>query len=394
MTRLTRYVIAELLKVFLVTLAGMTLLMMIVGLAQEAISQGLGPLPILRLIPYAVPNALRFAVPGTILFATCSVFGRMSASNEVVAVKSLGISPLRLITPALVLAFFISLVAVWMNDLAVSWGREGMRRVVLHSMEQIAYGMLRTHRSYRSSQFSINVKGVEDRRLICPYICFHSKDDSPPTIVTAEEAELRLNGDKTASSVVLTNGQVSVAGDVTMTFPDTISLEIPLRDTTQHGGSSSPSGLPMWQILPELGSQLDQIRRLRETMATRAACQMLTGDLAALSDSKWSELHAVLAGSEDRLHRLHTEPWRRWANGFSCLFFVMIGAPLAVRMRNSDIWSSFAVCFLPILVVYYPLLAFGVDRAKAGDLPPYIVWLGNIILASAGLWIMRKINRY
>ena len=73
---------------------GMTVLMLTVGLAQEAIRQGLGPIPILRLIPYAIPNALRFAVPGTILFATCSVFGRMAAANEITTLKSLGISPL------------------------------------------------------------------------------------------------------------------------------------------------------------------------------------------------------------------------------------------------------------------------------------------------------------
>lgn len=72
----------------------------------------------------------------------------------------------------------------------------------------------------------------------------------------------------------------------------------------------------------------------------------------------------------------------------------MIGTPLAIRMRNADLWSSFAVCFLPILIIYYPLLALGVDRAKAGELPPYSVWLGNVILAVAGLWIMRKVMRY
>jgi len=99
-------------------------------------------------------------------------------------------------------------------------------------------------------------------------------------------------------------------------------------------------------------------------------------------------------GARHRLHRLQTEPWRRWANGFSCFFFVLVGAPLAIRMRNADLWTSFAVCFLPILIVYYPLMAYGVDRAKCGELPPYAVWLGNVILAAAGLWLLRKIVRY
>ena len=33
-------------------------------------------------------------------------------------------------------------------------------------------------------------------------------------------------------------------------------------------------------------------------------------------------------------------------------------------------------------------------RAKNGSLPPYSVWLGNVILAIAGLWILRRILRY
>jgi lipopolysaccharide export system permease protein len=129
-------------------------------------------------------------------------------------------------------------------------------------------------------------------------------------------------------------------------------------------------------------------------MATEVAYQMLTGDLASLTDPSWAGKVNRIHEAVGRIHRLETEPWRRWANGFSCLFFVMIGTPLAIRMRNADLWSSFAVCFLPILIIYYPLLALGVDRAKAGELPPYSVWLGNVILAVAGLWIMRKVMRY
>jgi lipopolysaccharide export system permease protein len=395
MTRVARYVLAELVKVFLVTLAGMTFLMLGVGLAQEAIRQGLGPEPILRLIPYAVPNALRFAVPGTILFATCSVYGRMSAANEITALKSLGVSPTRILTPAVVLAFLVSLLAVWMNDLAVSWGRRGMQRVILHSVEQIAYGMLRSQRSYSTRRFSINVKRVEDRRLILPTIIIHSSDDSAPTVLTAQEAELRLNAENNTLGIALTNGRISVGDEMSMAFPDTLVPEIPLAEATLKGEvGGSPSGYPLSLIAPEIHRQEAEIRGMRRQFAVEAAYQMITGELGALTDEQWRDRANQLNGAQFRLHRLETEPWRRWANGFSCLCFVMVGAPLAIRMRNADLWSSFAVCFLPILIVYYPLLAFGVDRAKNGELPPYTVWLGNVILAAASLWLLRKVMRY
>jgi lipopolysaccharide export system permease protein len=395
MSKLTRYVLSELLKVFLVTLAGMTFLMLIVGLAQEAMRQGLGPMPILQLIPYAIPNALRFAVPGTILFATCSVFGRMAANNEITAIKSLGISPLALVKPAWILAFFISLLAVWLNDLAVSWGQQGMRRVILRSVEQIAYGMLRTQRSYSCNRFSINVKRVDGRILVLPTICIQSKDDSPPTVLTAQEAELTSDPDRNVLSLRLTNGRVTVGERVSMIFPDTIEPQIPLNEASRTGDlSGSPSQCPLWRIDDEIREQEAHIERLRQELATEAAYQMLTGDLASLTHESWTGKISRVNEAAIRIHRLETEPWRRWANGFSCLFFVMIGAPLAIRMRNADIWSSFAVCFLPILILYYPLLALGVDRAKVGELPPYSVWLGNVILGVVGLWTMRKVLRY
>jgi lipopolysaccharide export system permease protein len=73
---------------------------------------------------------------------------------------------------------------------------------------------------------------------------------------------------------------------------------------------------------------------------------------------------------------------------------VLVGAPLAIRLRNADFLTSFFLCFGPILIVFYPLLAFGVDQAKSGDLPPHAVWIGNVVLAAAGAWIMRKVVRY
>src|SRR5690242_8107767 len=111
---LTRYVLLELLKVFLVSVAGMTLLFLLVGVFQQAILHGLGAKQIVMLLPYVLPQALQFAVPATTLFAACSVFGRLASSNEVVAVKASGISPFALLLPAWVLAFLLSLCEVWL----------------------------------------------------------------------------------------------------------------------------------------------------------------------------------------------------------------------------------------------------------------------------------------
>lgn len=67
---------------------------------------------------------------------------------------------------------------------------------------------------------------------------------------------------------------------------------------------------------------------------------------------------------------------------------------MAIRLKNRDILTSFFLCFLPILVVYYPLLAYGVEGAKNGTLPPYAVWAGNALLALWGWWLLKRVLRY
>lgn len=180
----TRYVLREICQVFLVTLLALTLLLVLIGAVQVALAQGLGVAQIVQLLPYLLPNALMFAVPGTILFSVSSVYGRMSGANEIVAIKSLGISPMAVLWPALSLAVLLSFATVWLNDLAMSWGHNGVQRVVVDALEDIAYGMLRSRRSFSTQAFSVSVKRVEGRTLISPM--FTLQEDSGQVTVRAK----------------------------------------------------------------------------------------------------------------------------------------------------------------------------------------------------------------
>ena len=393
MRRLTRYLVTDLIGTFLIALLAMTVVLMLAIVAQEAIRQGLGPEPIARLIPYLLPEALRFAIPGTMLYAACMVYGRMSASGEITALRSLGISPWELLKPALLVAFVISLAGVWLNDVAVSWGRQGAHRVVLHSAEQIAYGMLRTQRSYTSSRLSINVKDVDGRKLIRPTVVIRVGNNQPDVLVTAQEAELRSNPEDNTLSILLTNGSFEGGEHVRYSFSNTIERVIPLHDAAHKNLHSGPSDTSLREIPQTLEAYRREIEMLEQTLAAQASFHLLTGDWQRLADENHRATLRQLEGTRRVIHRLHSEPWRRWANGFSCFCFVLVGAPLAIRLRNADVWTTFGLCFLPILIIYYPLMAIGVDRAKAGQWPAYSVWMGNLFLLAIGSWLLRSVLR-
>jgi lipopolysaccharide export system permease protein len=311
----------------------------------------------------------------------------------VTAVKSAGISPMVLFWPTFVLAVLLSLATVWLNDLAVSWGRSGMRRVVIESVEEIAYARLAQQRSFATRNFAINVKAVEGKRLIGPTFTFQANLDTPAYTVTAEAAELRADIASDTLTVIFHEGEFE-AGSVSGRFPYE-ERELPLSEATRKGrGGGSPSDLPLHRVPEEIEVQERNIAVFRQENAALAGFQLLSGDFASLGSEKWQPLVQRIREGEQRIARLKMEPHRRWANGFSCLCFVMVGAPLAVRLRNVHLMTSFFLCFAPILLVYFPMLMFSVSRAKAGGIPPLSVWLGNVLMACWGWWILRRVVRY
>jgi lipopolysaccharide export system permease protein len=389
---LTRYVVFELIKVFMLTLVGFTVVIYIGLIGKEAVDKGIGLGPLLQMCPYLLPQAMQFAVPGTILLATTSVYGRMSSYNEILAVKSLGISPMVLIWPTIVLATVMSFAETVLNDVAMSWGRLGVERVFLASIEEVTYGHLRMHHTHNLGKVNITVRDVVGHRLIEPTLIMQASGNRPAVTISAREAELHLLHEQ--DKLVVSFTDLDMSGGITYIDPERQTFEIPLDELTgANDKNRSPSTYALAEIKPAIAEQQGLVGDIQQSMQAQTAFALLTGDFDSLSDAAWQPHERELTLAQSRLYRLHTEPWRRWANGFSCLCFALIGVPVAMWLRFSEMLASFFVCFLPILVAYYPLIAVSVDKSKDGVVPPASVWLGNILLSLVGIWLMRRVNR-
>ena len=110
----------------------------------------------------------------------------MATSLSTAASSGVPAAPLdELLWPAFVLAFFLSLLTVWLNDLAYSWGRTEAQRVLVEAVEEIAYNMLRAQNCYSSPQFSVNVKGVDGQLLLRPTVSVPARGKSPEMTIWA-----------------------------------------------------------------------------------------------------------------------------------------------------------------------------------------------------------------
>ena len=387
-----RYILLDVLKIYFAALLLLTVLLVMIIVVNQAIQLGLPLKHALFLVPCTLPEQLRLSIPMTLLLATTISFSRMAGSNEIIAVKSLGIAPWQLMWPVWGLALVFSLVCVWLNDYAVTTGRSRVTQVVYRALEDIIYSELGKNGKFKQQfgddTYTISVERIEGKKLIFPEIVSHKSQRT----VKMDEAEIHVDYDQAILTITFTNLLMSTGSDMIVSRDKTFSFPIPNPEKS-NPDLKSPSEVPMSMIKDQVEKCHARIAAAQQKMASLTAFSLVTGDSSWAASQTWRNCENEVAGVSERLQRLHTEPNRRWANGFSCFFFVWLGIPLAIRLQRADVFSSFFACFLPILALYYPLLIGGVNGAKSGTLPPSFVWIGNLCLGIIGYWFIKQIHK-
>src|SRR5438874_13799962 len=142
---LHRMILLELLKVFALSLLGITGILLLAGIVAEASQQGLGPMQILTIIPLLVPSTLPYTIPATTLFATCVVYGRLSADNEILAIKSSGINVLQVVKPGIILGRAMSAATMGLYYRIIPYTHHLLRSMVFNDAEEFLYALLKKH---------------------------------------------------------------------------------------------------------------------------------------------------------------------------------------------------------------------------------------------------------
>ncbi len=100
-----------------------------------------------------------------------------------------------------------------------------------------------------------------------------------------------------------------------------------------------------------------------------------------------------ITGLESQTSRYEVEIHKKYSIPFSCIIFVLLGAPLAIRSGKKGMTMSIAFSIL-FFLVYYVFLITGEKLADRRLLEPWLaMWLPNIILlAAAGLLLWSTVR--
>lgn len=391
MRLLERYVLAELLRVFLTLVVVSTSLLVFAGVYSEAKEHGLGPAQIFQILPFVAPSLLPYTIPSMMLLAVCVVYGRMSGDREVIAARAAGIHVFHLIRPAVFLGGLFSLISLLITDQVIPWSFANIERVVTLAMEDIFLDQLRTqnHMNIREQRVSVRVTDVKDRTLVMPTICYTTKGGQTVTI-QAQRARIEFDLARQQVTLHLVEGYLAMPGKAQTWFEE-IRRAFPLPSGRQRLKARS---LRLQDVQEAIADAEQSAIDARQKQSLEAAFAMVTGNLAQLGVGGMQphQYEQILATKQ--VLQMRTELNNRFAMSSSCFFFVLVGGPFAIFLGKNQFLTSFLFCFIPILVVYYPVSMMTQNMSKTGTLDPtWAVWCANCLMLAAAVYFLRRVTQ-
>jgi lipopolysaccharide export system permease protein len=363
-TTLDRYVIRAWLNVFLITLLGFPLLVIVIDLTDNLdkyLSQGIGKGAVALSYVYGIPETMFLVLPAAVLFATVFTVSTMGRHSEITAAKAGGISFHRLMRPMLgaaAVSFVLGLALGEVMPIAAE------HKVALLEGAEVRSEQFRYNFVYRADGgWVYAVRNLQLSSAEMQDVILERAGTGPnyPTIVVAAR---RGRWADSTRRWTLQDGAV--------------------RYLMGGGGRGEEGG---------------EIRELTFTFDTLRARVLVErpADLLARPKSPEEMRYAELGRYIDALERsgsdakkLIVERALKISIPFACIIITLFGAPLAMTGPRSGLAFGLAVA---LGTTFVDLLLFQLSRAvgAGGVLPPtFAAWVPNIVFGGAAVWLLSK----
>lgn len=442
----------ELVRVFvlcLFALAGVFTLLAVLQQIQSGASLGQA----LRMLPLLVPTSVPWITPPACLFASCVVYGRLANDQEAVALKAAGVDLLSVLRPALGLGLIAAALTAYLQFDVTPNSWRGSREVLVEDPEEAITLVLKRKQTLEfpsgTSVVKLSVRDVQDTRLIDVVVKQRKASggwDDPELVARTRAAVLKVD---TAARKVRLDAErwesrtrdATGSGTSHSDRPTEMDLPADFDLAKLRLENANNPAMVDWIDLPasaqrasadrdrhrHIVAELDALPtgpltedqatafalRLYEWDRTRDAVDTLPADRQAEWERKWLDRrvtpelvpakrdkqradHDNRVKVFDRIDRIMRYEYHlRPAIAFGCLLFAVLGCPVGLWANRADYLSIFVICFLPALLVYYPVLFMVGGYARDGKLPmPVGVWAANVVLAlGAAVLSWRLIRR-
>ena len=365
---LDRYLLREWLRVFLVTLIGFPILVIVIDLTDKLdqyLSRGVSRGAVALSYVFDLPEKMFLVLPVAVLFATVFTVGALGRHSELTAAKASGISFHRLVLPLFLAAGAALIAGLLLGEIAPV---ATSRRLEMLGEKAIRSTTSRFNFVYRADRgWVYAIRSLELRMGEMTDVLLEREGTGPayPTIILAAQR-----------AVYADTGKAALAEPPDGAAPWTLH-----RGTLRYLAGSQPGG--------EVAFEFDSLR----SRTLRERPMDLLAEPKSPDEMRYAELRRyieALTRSGSNAKKLQVELALKIAIPFICLFITLFGAPLAISTPKSGaawgVAASLATTFI-VLLMFQLAKAIG----AGGVLPPLLAaWAPNILVGVAAVYLLRK----
>ncbi len=411
---LSKYVLREHVVPFVFGFSVIMFLLVVDLILQKMdlmLGKGIAPGVVLELFLLNTAWMIALAVPMAVLVATLMAFGRLSADGEISAMQALGVGIFRVIWPVLLAGASLALGLVIFNDRVLPEFNY-RARLLMGDIQRKRPAVALEDRSGVFIQDFANYRiliGDIDRRtsILKDVLIYKFEPGGYPVSITAETGRIRIVRESDEALVTLENGEWHRVDRVD---PDVYVRARFKKKNLRLGeaGRQLIRTLSHYRTDREmgLGAMMDRVNdyqreaaALKADTADRAGAAFrrllfepdierlplrMIADLAMQFRTDAAIRHHKLRQADRYLVEIH----KKLSIPVACIVFILIGAPLGIRVRGRSpaVGAGISIGFF---LLWWLCLISGETLADRGYLPPWVaMWSPNFIVLLCGSWLV------
>jgi len=323
------------------------------------VNYNVGVFTVLIMLAYSTPYFLTYIIPMSIMIAILLTFLRLSGDNEIIALKTSGMSIYGLLPPAMFFCLLGCLLTLFMTIYGMPWGRLSFKELtykVVSSNLEIGLKDRTFNDSFEDMVLYVNKIDPKSKELQDIFIEDKRTQDIVSTVV-APRGKLFKEPDEYIYHLLLFNGvlyQVDVKNRST-NYIDFETYEIRID-------------------IKQAASRLKQGAKHRKEMSL-------------------VELRDYLKNSTRRDNRYYStlmELHKKFSIPIACFALGLLAVPLGIQSGSTK--KSFGLVLgMIFFLIYYLLLTAGLVFGETGACPPVVgMWVPNIVMGGLGLYLLFK----
>ena len=360
-----RYILKEMFIPFSINVLVFTFLFLMtemIEIANWIVNYKLSIWSVLAFIFYTLPWFLMFIIPMSVMLAVLLTFLRLSGDNEIIAIKSCGLSIYGLLPPVLIFALIGFLLTNFITLYGVPRAKASLEEMALKvaaSNADIGLKERTFNDTFKGVMLYVNKIDFKNKKLIDVFIEDKRQADVVSTVI-APEGRLISEPERLIYHLILSNGSIHQTNlkerSATSIQFDTYTLSLDFKK--------------------EMGS-VTRKKKHREEMSI-AELRRFIGD-SANEDEDYFKAKIVLH--------------RRFSIPVACLALGLLAFPLGVQSQSTKRSFGLITCLF-FFFLYYVLLTAGYSFGKSGVYPPAIgMWLPNVVMTGIGLYFLIQTGR-